>query len=296
MPSAESERAAFRARVAELRERAPGIVVDDSETARRLPLPGPNFGVRVTSTEIALGAEGGIVTWSDDELDGRIADTDPMELGYLLAAADPEALVPLDERGYIPDEEKLGGHGGFLVTRLHRALESEPSLDDSDAATLALAPSIPFRTVAEVVYTLGQVGVSNLDFLVRSGGEVRAQRIVLPSLEESVLAGTVGEHPPTPTSITIVARGAVVSQAGGMYMPGCESLRASGSRLTIESGTPALDATELGACLGAVRRGPVDLNTLILTADAEVPFEHVLRAAIVAGEFFETIQLSAGIR
>lgn len=289
MPTAEQERAAFRARAAELRERGPDVTRD--EAAAGLPRPEGGLGVRVIRAGIGVGAQGGVASWSDEELERRLAETDPMQLGALLSRPDPEVIVPLGEDGSVPEDEAPAG--GFLLPGLLSALQAEPALDGGEAVTLAIAPRTPFRTVAAVVYTLGQAGAMDLDFMVRSDDALHVRRFALPSLERALAAGGAELRPPL--AVTLVGRGAVVSGPDGALAPGCEGPRSEPRQLTFAAGSPAVEREALQRCLRRAVEDGANPATVILSADPDVPFEHVLRAAVAAGEIFESLQLSAGV-
>lgn len=284
MPTAEQERAAFRSRAQELRAQGPDVTVDDGSAG--LPRPRAGFEVRVTRAGVGIGGRGAIASWSDEELERQIAETDPMQLGLLLARPDPDVIVQLNEDGSLPPGAVE--RGGFLIPGLLSALRADPAFEDAGAVSLAVAPSTPFRTVAAVVYTVAQAGGADLDFLVRAPDGVHARRFALPSLDRGLAARA-------PLSVVVGARGVTVSGPQGPLAPGCEGPRGEPSELTIPSDSAAVDSAAMQRCLRRAVEGGANPATVILSADPSVAFEHYLRAAIAAGEVFETLLMSAGV-
>lgn len=88
------------------------------------------------------------------------------------------SIVRLVERRTRP-EDREGGESGFLVRPLHSHLSQLER--PAHPLGLAIDPEVPFRTVSEILYTLGQANWTELMVLVRRAGVVAALPIALPS-------------------------------------------------------------------------------------------------------------------
>lgn len=203
-----------------------------------------------------------------------------------------------------------GDHeGAFVVPRLRDALAA--GTPSRATLVLAVAPSIPFRTVRDVAYTAGQAGRSRLLFVVRAGG----QRGVLPvSLVtgEPVLAsdevvaeldgrapdpGAPQDTPPDRApSIWVGASGIVVATPSGRLLPGCRDV---GSSATVT--VPREDWVGLGTCLAQAPTDPAPHDRSIVGAEDEIPWRDVASAiAAVRGTatapLYPRVELATGIR
>ncbi|HJL06558.1 MAG TPA: hypothetical protein RMH85_35125 [Polyangiaceae bacterium LLY-WYZ-15_(1-7)] len=306
LPTPESERAAFFERLEARRADATGAAVPVLEADLGEGLARPTTYLRVRVGERGIGVREGHVPSSltRAELDVELSHADPMRLGWLLSRDDVDALVPLDSHGRVPAEERMGGPEGYLIEALHAALEERIRLGDLPRELgLEIRPSTPFRTVAEIVYTAGQAGVERLQIVVRVGDVERAHALALPgfrvaSMQEMLEAAEV-EVEPLSLSLALTSDGAIVSGSGGRLAPGCEQIT-SGSEPTLPAPGGAVDVYELRRCLRGIHELFPHEDTITITADPEVAFEHVARAAVAAAGqdrgLFPNTQLSAGIR
>ena len=224
------------------------------------------------------------------------------------------AIVPLIA-GRVPAAEKRDGQeNSFLIPRLQAALSAWPGAAPHPPLALAALPSVPYRTLTEVIYTSGQADRAAQRLLVRAEGRDRALTITIPApadLPEQLLIGTLGAElagalggtlegtvtgtptgtltgqalpaaPPSPAlnlSVTLTAEGIVVAGSGGKLAPGCEHT-ATGRVITVPMRAGAQDLAGLSACLRRIKAMP-DFGgetSAILGADPERPFGEVAGA------------------
>jgi len=302
LPTPQGERAAFFERLDALRADATRADLPElpPDAAGRLA-PAATF-LRVRVSEDALGLREGhaLSSRSRAEVERRLERSDPMRLGWLLGGDDVETLVSLDSGARVPAEARMGGERGFLITALHAAVEERLRHGDLPPELgLEVRPATPFRTVAEVVYTVAQAGVERLELVVRAGDHVRAHPLAPPRLDSLVEGMLEGAVAPLGLSLTITADGAVVAGSGGRVAPGCGET-STGPEPTIAAAGGAVDADALRACLRRIKDSFPDEDTITVSADPEIAFEHVVRAAVAAAgmeqELFPHTLLSAGIR
>ena len=94
---------------------------------------------------------------------------------------DGEPIVEL-RNGLVDPDQKRGGANGFLITRLSRKMnrvrdqkkqiaEINPQAPFTGSVSIIADRRTPYRTLSEVIYTLGQSEFSELRFIVsREGG------------------------------------------------------------------------------------------------------------------------------
>lgn len=93
-----------------------------------------------------------------------------------------ERVVSL-RNGQVDPSDKQGGSQGFLVTPLYRRMQQAAEMERLIAQQFPSRPFLgeiqiiadkrtPFRTMAEVIYTVGQCGYKNLRFVVNRRGPV----------------------------------------------------------------------------------------------------------------------------
>ena len=137
----------------------------------------------------------------------------------------------------------LGGGtgGGMLVAELVSVLG--PSGPGSRRVLLALDGSTPYEVVARLVYTVGQVGVDSIEFLVRGGEGPRVLALSMPRTGERVcVARMVADVAPA------------LQQALGGALDGGSKLDASGGDASArgsggEALVGALDPSSEALCL-----------------------------------------------
>lgn len=123
--------------------------------------------------------------------------------------------------GRVPADQRVGGERGFLIPTVRDALAG-----GEGTLALAVAPSVPYRTFAEVLYSAGQAERTELVLLVSAGSAERAVPIELPRLGpgSDVLLGALGGE--GDALADVLAGGAVpideevgVASAGGVASP-----------------------------------------------------------------------------
>ena len=152
---------------------------DDEEAAPDVPPPpsGPSVPALATAWTTAAPPEPWLVVAYHD-----------------VSLGDGPPIVTLEDRR-VRAADKQGGATGFLVSALHQRLASVPA--PAHPQGVAIDPEIPFRTVSEVVYTLGQAERHELVFIVRSGDAVGALPVAIPRIGraregETMILGTLG--------------------------------------------------------------------------------------------------------
>ena len=94
---------------------------------------------------------------------------------------DGRPTVELRQNGTVDPSQKQGGGTGFLITPLHNVMTQHRDRLQTIAAMNANRPfrgmvqiicdkRIPFRTLSEVIYTLGQAEFANLHFVILQQG------------------------------------------------------------------------------------------------------------------------------
>jgi len=102
----------------------------------------------------------------------------PVQISRSAVIVDGEAIVEL-RNGQVDPSDKQGGGTGFLILPLHRHLDrvvelqkriSESQRRQFEGNVLIIADGrTPFRTLSEVIYTLGQAELKNLRFVTNKG-------------------------------------------------------------------------------------------------------------------------------
>ena len=110
-------------------------------------------------------------------------DAVAVQISRSAIVVDGELIVEL-RNGIVDPSAKQGGANGFLITRMNREMNRIRDLRKQIAAVNPRRPftgtvsivadkRTPYRTLTEVIYTLGQSEFANLRFVVnRSSGEV----------------------------------------------------------------------------------------------------------------------------
>ena len=126
-----------------------------------------------------------------------IVESDELRIPYSTSEADLDEALSLqisrngivvdgDEvlslrNGQVDPSDKQGGGTGFLITPLYRKAQVVAELKEQIAAQNPSRPFLgevqiiadertPFRTLAEIIYSLGQCGFKNLRFVVKGTG------------------------------------------------------------------------------------------------------------------------------
>jgi len=127
------------------------------------------------------------IPWSSS--DAELADALPIQISYP-SGTDPGTItvdgrptVDLRQDGTVDPSQKQGGGTGFLITPLHNIMtqhrdrlkliaQMNPARPFTHTVQIICDKRIPFRTLSEVIYTLGQAEFSNIHFVVlQQGGD-----------------------------------------------------------------------------------------------------------------------------
>jgi len=124
----------------------------------------------------------------------------------------------------------------------------------------------------------------------------------LPSIARGRRASASSEQSSTLNlSVTVVEAGIIVAGSGGKLAPGCERMQ-SGRVITVpKAADGSYDWAGLTRCVARVKREFPDETQVILSADPNIEYEHLIRAmdAVRAdGDeiLFPEVLLSAGVR
>ncbi len=122
-----------------------------------------------------------------------VVETADLQIPYSTSKVELQASLPVQitrteivvdgrqalalRNGLVDPTHKQGGGNGFLITPLHNVLtqhrdrlkliaQHSPSRPFTGAVQIIADKRTPFRTLSEVIYTLGQAEFSNLHFVV----------------------------------------------------------------------------------------------------------------------------------
>ena len=127
------------------------------------------------------------IPWSTSS--AELAEALPIQISYPTnnepgtITVDGRPTVDLRQDGTVDPSQKQGGGTGFLITPLHSIVDQHRERLQLIAQMNASRPftgtvqiicdkRIPFRTLSEVIYTLGQAQFSNIHFVVlQQGGD-----------------------------------------------------------------------------------------------------------------------------
>jgi biopolymer transport protein ExbD len=100
----------------------------------------------------------------------------PIQISRTEIVVDGRQALPLRNDGSIDPSHKQGGGTGFLITPLHNLLmqhqerlkfiEARGGAPFTGTVQIVADKRTPFRTLSEVIYTLGQAEFSNMHFVV----------------------------------------------------------------------------------------------------------------------------------
>jgi biopolymer transport protein TolR len=107
---------------------------------------------------------------------------------------------------------------------------------------------------------------------------------------------------PLNLNVTVTDLGVLVSGSGGKLAPGCTSLDPTGSRaVTVVKKGKDYDWTALTTCVAKVKDQFKDEDTVTISADPQVQYEHLVAAMdavrkSATAELFPNVLVSVGIR
>jgi len=122
----------------------------------------------------------------------QLGEAVPVQISRGQIVVDGTRVVDL-RNGTVDASDKQGGSTGFLITPLYRELtrirdlrkliaERNPSRPFTHEVQILADYRTPFRTLSEVIYTLGQTEFSKLHFVSNSADEIGRTPADLPSL------------------------------------------------------------------------------------------------------------------
>ncbi|MCB9595929.1 MAG: biopolymer transporter ExbD [Sandaracinaceae bacterium] len=126
------------------------------------------------------------IPWSTADTEPQ--DALPIQISFPAAeqpgtiVVDGRPTVELRRNGTVDPSQKQGGGTGFLITPLHNVMtqhrdrlklieQMNPNRPFNGTVQIICDKRIPFRTLSEVIYTLGQAEFSNIHFVVLQGGD-----------------------------------------------------------------------------------------------------------------------------
>ncbi len=112
----------------------------------------------------------------------EMGESVPIQISRRAIVVDGKEVVPL-RNGQVDPSHKQGGGPGFLITPLFREMGRIKDLKKLIAAQNPRRPFLgdvqiiadertPFRTIAEVIYTLGQTEFKNIRFVTNKSDEL----------------------------------------------------------------------------------------------------------------------------
>lgn len=187
--------------------------------------------------------------------------------------------------GRIAASDVRGGEHGYAVDAITRALSGDPG-----RVALAIEPSVPYETLARVLYSAGQASRTTFELEVEQGGRRGMVPIALPSLGADALRAEAEASALAAEAALDLANGAIAPTSPAPAAPPAPSsvritLRASGLSVDApsEPTCTALTAATLGACLRALRARP-ELRRVVLLIARDVRTSEVARTlGIVRG-------------
>jgi hypothetical protein len=206
-----------------------------------------------------------------------------------------QVVTTLNARAF-RDADVRGGEQGYLVPSIFDVLELQS--EDRPRIALAFDAATPYRTVARVLYTVGQAQRSELHFVVQTSAGERALPVTLPTFEagvrrtgpepagpslRDVLLGLAPsepiEDPPSLHRVVLVRReGVFLRSAGGWVLPGCRNVAGAESGPIAPRRDGEVEWRALRECFERIRdeyASAPDLRAAQVGADADVPFEEV---------------------
>ena len=120
------------------------------------------------------------IPYSTSEID--MGEATPIQISRTAIVVDGETILEL-RNGLVDPSQKQGGGTGFLITPLFREMgrirdlqkmieQRTPSRPFKSEVQIVADTRTPFRTMSEVIYTLGQTEFSNIRFVTNKTGEI----------------------------------------------------------------------------------------------------------------------------
>ena len=169
------------------------VVLDDPAEAAADPGPGAAGLRRTREAHAAEGREkiGGVLVGTagedvvqalGEEFRIDMGEATPIQISRNAIVVDGETVLEL-RNGLVDPSQKQGGGTGFLITPLFREMgrirdlqklieQRTPSRPFKGEVQIVADQRTPFRTMSEVIYTLGQTEFSNIRFVTNKTGEL----------------------------------------------------------------------------------------------------------------------------
>jgi len=120
------------------------------------------------------------IPYSTTEIE--MGEATPIQISRNAIVVDGETILEL-RNGLVDPSQKQGGGTGFLITPLFREMgrirdlqklieQRTPSRPFKGMVQIIADERTPFRTLSEVIYTLGQTEFSNLRFVTNKTGSI----------------------------------------------------------------------------------------------------------------------------
>ncbi len=120
------------------------------------------------------------IPYSTSEVD--MGESTPIQISRSAIVVDGETILEL-RNGLVDPSQKQGGGTGFLITPLFREMgrirdlqkmieQRTPSRPFKGEVQIIADKRTPFRTLTEVIYTLGQTEFSNIRFVSNKTGSI----------------------------------------------------------------------------------------------------------------------------
>ena len=120
------------------------------------------------------------IPYSTSELD--MDESTPIQISRNAIVVGGETILEL-RNGLVDPSQKQGGGTGFLITPLFRELQQvrdlqklieqrDPNRPFLGEVQIIADQRTPFRTLSEVIYTLGQTEFSNIRFVTNKTGDI----------------------------------------------------------------------------------------------------------------------------
>jgi biopolymer transport protein ExbD len=200
----------------------------------------------------------------------------------------------------------LGGapSGGLLVPELVSAMGA--ATPSSRRVVLAIDANAPYEVVARLVYTVGQIGVDSIEFLVRGADGARVLALAMPRSGERIcvarmvddvapaLSAALGDPrdggarldaspaafalDPSSTALCLVvhlsSRGARVASAGRALSASCD-----GPATSDDPAFPSVRDPGVRRCMSRLAQHPAAASgRVMVSADRDVPLRDVIAA------------------
>ena len=249
-----------------------------SEQPQQRPVAPPS---RVTATaSVEAAAPPRVDPWTSAVLARSNATATSAEGFELLvtknaiALADGTQLTPVPPNAVhgVDASYKRNGPNDLYIEPLAKAFQKQSNRD----AVLAVDPSIPYRLLVEVLFTLGQNEAKRIHLLVRTPTGTAS---IEPALPRAPTTHPTPRATPSLDLLVIIARDGISMKArGGNIAPGCKDV---GAGLAIPNKDGARDMAALAACAQRLKNISPDFASelsVTIATNADVDFQTLVEA------------------